>query len=176
MTPVQLALVIATCAVLIISVFTDVREGRIYNAVTVPFAALGLLLNILDKGLAGVVFSLGGLALGLALFFVSAFLGRILGAGDCKLFAAVGALQGPQFLLWAILFSLVIGGVFGILVAVWRGVLKRSLHRVWQAVYFKIYMKMPMDITQSESKLRLPYAVAILAGCLFTIYWQQGRA
>lgn len=176
MTPVQLALVIATCAVLIISVFTDVREGRIYNAVTVPFAALGLLLNILDKGLAGVVFSLGGLALGLALFFASAFLGRILGADDCKLFAAVGALQGPQFLLWAILFSFVIGGVFAILVALWRGVLKRSLQRVWQAVYFKIYMKMPMDITYSESKLRLPYAVAILAGCLFTIYWQQGRA
>lgn len=176
MTPVQLALVIATCAVLIISVFTDVRDGKIYNAITVPFAVLGLILNIVDKGLAGVVFSLSGLAIGLALFFASAFLGRILGAGDCKLFAAVGALQGPQFLLWAILFSLAIGGVFAILVALWRGVLKRSLQRVWQAVYFKLYMKMPMDITQSESKLRLPYAVAILAGCLFTIYWQQGRA
>jgi len=87
----------------------------------------------------------------------------------------VGALQGPQFLLWAILFSLAVGGVFAILVALWRGVLRHSLRRVWEAVYFKVYLKMPMDISTSSSKLRLPYAVAILAGSLFTIWYQQGR-
>ncbi|MBU0606388.1 MAG: A24 family peptidase [Armatimonadetes bacterium] len=175
MAPEQIAVLVATCTVLIISVFTDVRDGKIYNAVTLPFALLGLILNIIDKGLSGLLFSLAGLGMGLALFFLSAFLGRILGAGDCKLFAAVGALQGPQFLLWAILFSLAVGGVFAILVALWRGVLRHSLRRVWEAVYFKIYLKMPMDISTSSSKLRLPYAVAILAGSLFTIWYQQGR-
>jgi len=175
MAPEQIAVLVATCAVLIISVFTDVRDGKIYNAVTLPFALLGLILNIINRGLPGLLFSLAGLGMGLALFFLSAFLGRILGAGDCKLFAAVGALQGPQFLLWAILFSLAVGGVFAILVALWRGVLRHSLRRVWEAVYFKVYLKMPMDISTSSSKLRLPYAVAILAGSLFTIWYQQGR-
>jgi hypothetical protein len=60
-------------------------------------------------------------------------------------------------------------------VALWRGVLRHSLQRVWQAVYFKICLKMPMDMTQSSSKLRLPYAIAILTGTLFTVWWQQGR-
>jgi len=175
MVPEAVALLVATCAALIISVFTDVRDGKIYNVVTVPAALLGLVLNIVTKGLPGAWSSLAGLALGLALFFLSAFLGRILGAGDCKLFAAVGALQGPQLLLWAILFSLVMGGVLGLLVALWRGVLRHSLQRVWQAVYFKIYLKMPMDISQSSSKLRLPYAVAILAGTLLALWWKQGR-
>jgi len=175
MAPEHGAVLVATCVVLIISVFTDVRDGKIYNAVTLPFALLGLILNAISKGLPGVLFSLAGLALGLALFFLSALLGRILGAGDCKLFAAVGALQGPRFLLWAILFTLVIGGVFGLLVALWRGVLRHSLRRVWEAVYFKVYLKMPMDISQSSSKLRLPYAVAILTGSLFTLWYQQGR-
>jgi prepilin peptidase CpaA len=176
LSPIDLIVLVATCALLIVAVFTDVREAKIHNAVTVPFAALGLAANIYDKGLGGILFSLGGLALGLSLFFVSALVGRILGAGDCKLFAAVGALQGPAFLLWAIAFSSIIGGVFGLLVALWRGVLRHSLRRVWQAVYLKIYLKMPMDISQSSSNLRLPYAVAILAGTLFTIWWRQGRA
>jgi prepilin peptidase CpaA len=175
LSPVDLIVLVATCTLLIVAVFTDVREAKIYNAVTVPFAGLGLGVHVYDKGLGGVLFSLGGLGLGLALFFVSALVGRILGAGDCKLFAAVGALQGPEFLLWAIAFSLMIGGVFGLLVALWRGVLRHSLRRVWQAVYLKIYLKMPMDISQSSSSLRLPYAVAILAGTLFTIWWRQGR-
>lgn len=175
MSPERLVVLIATCLVVVISVFTDVRSGKILNAVTLPAALLGLVLNIVLKGASGVLFCLAGVALGLALFFLSALVGRILGAGDCKLFAAVGALQGPQFLLWAILFSLVLGGVFGILVALWRGVLGHSLRRVWEAVYFKIYLKMPMDISQSNSKLRLPYAVAITAGTLFTLWWEQGR-
>jgi len=173
--PVDLILLIATCALLIIAVFTDVKEAKIYNVVTVPFAILGLALNVYDKSWHGIVFSLGGLLLGLSLFFLSALVGRILGAGDCKLFAAVGALQGPQFLLWAILFSLLFGGVLGLLVALWRGVLRQSLRRVWEAVYFKIYLKMPMDISQTSSKLRLPYAVAVVAGTLFTFWWRQGR-
>jgi prepilin peptidase CpaA len=171
----QVTVLVATCLVLILSVFTDIRDGKIYNAVTLPFALLGLILNVIHKGLPGVLFSLAGLGVGLALFFVSALVGRILGAGDCKLFAAVGALQGPQFILWAVLCSLIVGGVFGILVALWRGVLRHSLRRVWEAVYFKLYLKVPMDISQSSSQLRLPYAVAILAGSLFTLWWQQGR-
>ncbi len=175
MAPDRIAVLVATCVVLVISVFTDVRDGKIYNAVTASFALLGLILNTISNGWTGALLSLAGCALGLALFFASGLVGRILGAGDCKLFAAVGALQGPQFLIWAILFSLIGGGVFGLLVALWRGVLRHSLRRVWEALYFKIFLKMPMDISQSHAKLRLPYAVAILAGCLFTLWYRQGR-
>lgn len=173
MSPIPLIILIATCAVLIISVFTDVRDGKIYNAVTVPFAALGLILNVLDKGVWGVLHSVEGMAIGLAPFFLSAFVGRILGAGDCKLFAAVGALQGPLFIVWAILFSFVAGGLLALLLALWRGILGPSLRRVGQAIYIKFFLKMPMDISQASSEVRLPYAVAILCGCLFTLWWRQ---
>lgn len=164
---------IATCLLLVIAVFTDVRDGKIYNAVTLPFALLGLVLNLLSGGLVGLLLGLGGLAVGLALFFLSALLGRLLGAGDCKLFAALGALLGPQLLVWAILYSLIAGGIFGILMALWRGVLQQALQRVWQAVFFRFFLKVPMDITDSPSKLRLPYAVAICAGTLFAIWQRQ---
>jgi prepilin peptidase CpaA len=161
---------IATAVLLVISVYTDVRDSKIYNWITVPFAALGFLLNVLQQGAWGALASLEGLLLGLALFFVSALVGRILGAGDCKLFAAIGALLGPSLLLSAILYSLLAGGVFAILIALGRGVLGQSLKRVWEAVFFKIYLKVPMDITDSPTKVRLPYAIAICAGTLFVMW------
>jgi prepilin peptidase CpaA len=164
------ALALATCVILIISVFTDVRYGRIYNTVTVPFAALGIVIHTVDGGLAGLGQSLGGLGLGLALFFISALVGRILGAGDCKLLAAVGALQGPQFILWAILYTLLAGGALALVVALWRGILGPSLDRVWRAAYMRIAMKVPMDIEQSDQRARLPYAIAISAGVLYMLY------
>jgi prepilin peptidase CpaA len=169
MTPIYYAATIATCAILIISVFTDIRYGKILNVVTLPFAILGIVLNTMDKGWGGILFSVEGILLGLALFFLSAFLGRILGAGDCKLFAAVGALQGPYFLLWVILYSLLAGGVLALLVALWRRVLLRSLDRVWRSVYMRLFLETPMDITGAGEKMRIPYALAICAGGLLVL-------
>ncbi len=173
MTPLTYSMAIATCAVLIISVFTDVRQGKILNAVTLPFAILGLILNTLDKGWMGILFSLGGIAAGLGMFFLSAFLGRILGAGDCKLLAAVGAFLGAKLLLWVILYAAVAGGVLALLVALWRGVLKQSVTAVWRTLYMRVFMKLPMDITTAHEKTRLPYAIAICAGG-FVVLWQFG--
>jgi prepilin peptidase CpaA len=164
-----------TALLLLISVYTDVRYRKILNAVTVPFAAAGLVLSVVARGWWGVAFSLEGIALGLAVFFASAFLGRILGAGDCKLFAAVGALQGPHMLLWCILYSLVAGGVLAIIVALARGVLRPALTRVWQSVYLRAYLKTPMDIASSGEKMRLPYALAIATGCLVAMWQYYGR-
>lgn len=168
---VQQSILILTVLLLLISVYTDVRYRKILNAVTLPFAVAGLVLNIVSRGWAGVLFSVGGIAMGLTLFFLSAFLGRILGAGDCKLFAAVGALQGWNMLLWCILYGLAAGGVIAIIVALARGVLRPALTRVWQSVYFRACHNTPMDITSSGEKMRLPYALAIAVGC-FAAMWQ----
>lgn len=169
-------LIAATVVLLLISVYTDVRYRKIYNAVTVPFAVLGLALNICTRGWWwGIVFSLEGVALGLALFFVSAFLGRILGAGDCKLFAAVGAFQGAEMLLHCILYGLIAGGVIAVIVALARGILRPAFSRVWQSLYMRAYHKMPMDITSSAEQTRLPYALAICVGTLAAMWQYHGQ-
>ena len=172
---VQHAILVLTVSLLLISVYTDLRYHKILNAVTVTFAAAGLALSIVSRGWWGVAFSVEGVALGLALFFASAFLGRILGAGDCKLFAAVGALQGPNMLLWCILYGLAAGGVLAIIVALARGVLRPALTRVWQSVYLRAYHNTPMDIASSGEKMRLPYALAIAVGCLVAMWQYHGQ-
>lgn len=169
MAPLQYGLAIATCAILIISVFTDVRYGKILNAVTVPFAVFGLAINTVDKGWGGLLFSFEGLLLGLSVFFLSSLLGRILGAGDCKLFAAIGALQGPHFLIWVIAYSLLAGGLLALAVATWRGAVVRSVVAVVRSVYMRFSFKTPMDITSTEKPMRLPYALAICVGGLLML-------
>jgi prepilin peptidase CpaA len=164
-----------TALLLLISVYTDIRYRKIYNGVTTTFAVLGLGLNIYLRGWWGVVFSVEGVLLGLALFFLSAFLGRILGAGDCKLFAAVGALQGPNMLAWCILYALIAGGVLAIIVALYRGVLKPALSRVGKSLYMRAAHGVPMDIATAGEKMRLPYALAIAIGTIVAVWQYHGQ-
>ena len=80
-----IALLIALiCAV------TDLRRRKIYNVVTLPAIAGGILYHACVNGSQGVMGSLGGVAFGLGIIIVPFLLGGT-GAGDSKLLAALGA-------------------------------------------------------------------------------------
>src|SRR5204863_1315166 len=81
-----------------LAAWNDFRTRRIPNWITVPGALAGFVLQIWYSGLHGAVQSIEGAALGLGLVLLL-FLARGMGAGDVKLFAAVGALAGPQTLV-----------------------------------------------------------------------------
>ena len=156
-----------TLAMLAVAVYTDVRWGKILNAVTVPGMVLGLILNTLDAGVvAGLVkTSLLGIGVGLGLFFLSAFLGRILGGGDIKLLIAVGALQGPGFLLQTIVATALIGGVLAVAIALCNRILTTKLKSLVAGCYLRIAHKTPMRLEDSTGP-RLPYAIAIGLGAV----------
>ena len=73
-----------------VALYTDITQGKIYNWLTAPALGVGLLLNGVFYGTAGLLSSLGGIGIGLALFLLSAVLGRILGGGDVKVLTALG--------------------------------------------------------------------------------------
>jgi Flp pilus assembly protein protease CpaA len=50
-----------------------------------------------------------------------------MGAGDVKLFGAVGSLVGPHALLLVFVFTGLLGGVVAAVVALWRGSLRGTL-------------------------------------------------
>ncbi len=104
---------------LIVTAFTDLAHGLVYDWVTIPAACLGLLAQTLADGWAGTERAALGLAVAVGVFGLGVLLGG-LGGGDLKAMAAVGALGGYPFILWAILYTIVIGGVIGV------GVLIRS--------------------------------------------------
>src|SRR5262249_9219317 len=94
------------------AVYCDVRWGKIYNKITFPCIAARLLLNTLRDGLAGAPLSLEGVGSALvAVRVLGLIAGQGLGGGDIKLLAAIGALRGPEFLMWAALATAFAGGV-----------------------------------------------------------------
>jgi len=154
-----------------IAVYTDVRVGRINNALTAPCALLGLVLNGISGGSEGLVQSLAGIALGLAIYLVSSVaFGRILGGGDIKLLIAIGALQGPQFLGWTCVYMAIIGGILAIGVSMWRRDFMSSLRRLWSGLFLLVFARVKIDVGDSVSPARLPYAIPIALGSLVALY------
>lgn len=155
-----------------IAIYTDVRWGKIFNAVTVPFALLGLVLNTVGGGWEGFVLSLEGIGVGFGIWLISSFLGRVLGGGDIKLLMAFGALQGPGFLLWALAYGAIIGGVIAVAVALRRGIMMRTMKSLGASLYMRAAAAVPMEIEDSAGDARLPYAIALGAGAMVTLALQ----
>jgi len=167
----MLAVIVAALTILIvaIAVYTDVRWGKIFNAVTLPGMIIGLAVNGALGGVEGLWLSFQGLLLGFALFLVSAFFGRILGGGDIKLLMAIGALQGPVFLIWALFYTAIIGAVLAIALGLYRGVLAKSLRSLVASCYLRLAQRVPMELNEATGGPRLPYAIAISLGSLVAL-------
>src|SRR5437868_2208960 len=104
------AIQIALVVVVFVAGWCDLRTRHIPNWITAPGAAIGLVLQIGFGGFRGLAESLAGLVIGLAIFMVLHLVGRM-GAGDVKLFSAVGALTGPRILATVFIFTALLGGV-----------------------------------------------------------------
>lgn len=161
----------ATLAVVVASVYTDVRTGKIPNMITAPFMVLGLILAAIGNGWAGLGSSVLGIVLAVGLWFLCNILGRILGAADSKMLAAIGALQGHIFLLYTVAATALVGGLLGILVSLYRGYLRERLTNLVRELYMRVTHRVPMDIENSDSQAHLPYAVAIAAGTILAFYY-----
>src|SRR5262249_39684252 len=112
--------VIQSVVVLLVlaATWSDFRTRRIPNALTVAGAILGFGLHFWEVGFAGALMSLEGIAVGLGLFGAF-FLTRGMGAGDVKLFAAIGALVGPQPLMLIFVFTGLLGAIAALAMMVW---------------------------------------------------------
>jgi len=104
----------------------DLWTRRVPNPLTVGLATIGVIFAA--YGISGITLgaSLAGLALGLALMLPGHMIGAT-GAGDVKLFAAVGAFIGPSPIAFAFLYTALAGGVMAIIISLWRRRLRQTL-------------------------------------------------
>lgn len=144
----------ATFAVLAVAAIWDLRAARVPNLITIPAICLGLGLNAYLLGWGAFKDAVLGAALGTILLLVPFALGGI-GAGDVKLMAAVGALNGSCFVFHSFLYSAVAGGLLALIVASVRGRLRSVVGGLYTG-----------SIVSGgfSSGLTIPYAVAILVG------------
>lgn len=117
-----------TAAAVAVATFTDLRSRRIPNWLVLPFFAVGVLVSCWFNGWHGLGQSLSGAGLGLLSFGVLFMLGGM-GAGDVKLFAAIGAWIGPTQLLIALVLTALVGGVIALGTLAWGGFWGRIVRR-----------------------------------------------
>jgi prepilin peptidase CpaA len=102
-----------------LSAAIDVRTRRVPNALTLSITAAGLALaasGVSGRSMAG---ALAGLVLGFAVMLPGHLFGGT-GAGDVKLFAAMGTLLGPRATIAAFLYTAIAGGALALFVAIQR--------------------------------------------------------
>ncbi|WUR13300.1 prepilin peptidase [[Empedobacter] haloabium] len=169
------------CVLLALAVWHDLRARRIPNAIVFPGAVLALALHALlpageglfgtPMGSLGLLSSLGGWALGLA-FLMPMYALRLMGAGDVKLLAMVGAFVGAGQILTVGIATLLAGGVLALAVAAWQGSLRRVLNNTYQTMLHAGLTQLSDGIAlPAAASGRLPYAVAIAGGTGACVAW-----
>lgn len=148
-----------------ISLYTDLKQRKIFNSVTVSAAAAGLLYNAAAFGFAGVKLTLCGLVVGMSLLLIPFLMGGI-GAGDVKLLGVVGAVKGTVFVINAGLYSAVAGGIFALALLAYRGILVDVFkNTAWGLATLKGSFLSEGALTGGS----FPYGVAIFAGTAFVL-------
>jgi prepilin peptidase CpaA len=109
---------VALITLVTICLRADVIRGRIPNAITLP--AIGFGLSAAALGPLGVRAAAEGLVAGATVLCIAYALGAV-GGGNIKLMAAVGALKGLSFVLTALFCSILVGGLWAVLVLVSTG-------------------------------------------------------
>ena len=158
----RLAIDVLLLLILAAAAVSDLRTRKVRNELTYTSVLAGLLLNgVVDPGGVG----WGPAALGLLIGFVSIFVVYVaggLGGGDVKLMAAVGAFLGTHDVVYALLYTCLVGAVMsvGIIVA----------NEGFLGLMFRIRAAFGKSANDpKEGRLRMPFAIPVLLGCAWVI-------
>jgi prepilin peptidase CpaA len=153
----------------IIITYYDVRYRRIPNAFVLATLASGLIINTIYGGLNGTLMSLGGCAIAFILMFALHIFGAM-GAGDVKLFAAVGSLTGANMVLPMFLVVILTGGALALLLTLRSGAVRTTMQRVLQILVGLLPgWEMPRFAVPADRRHTIPYGVAITFGSLISL-------
>jgi prepilin peptidase CpaA len=165
-TLVSITLLIPLAAII---AYYDVRYRRIPNAFVLATLAGGVAMHAISGGLAGITASLAGCGLGFVLMFTFHIFGAM-GAGDVKLFAAIGAVTGASLVIPTFLVVVLTGGLLAVVSMIRGGMVKTTMLRVLQIfVGLLPGWQMPKFAVPADRKHTIPYGVAITMGSIISM-------
>jgi len=151
-------------AVLII--YHDVRYRRIPNPFVLATLISGITLNFVLGGFHGALSSIGGCVLAFILMFILHIFGAM-GAGDVKLFAAIGSVIGAHLVLPTFVVVVLTGGLLALVTTLRSGVFVTTMHRVLQILVGLLPgWQMPKFSVPTDRRLTIPYGAAITIGAI----------
>jgi prepilin peptidase CpaA len=131
----------------------------------------------LTSGVDGVLFSLAGLAVGIGILLVPYFMGGM-GAGDAKLMGAVGAIIGAKGVIYALICTAIIGGVYALVLIMihrshFNGYFKKQITTLWTFILTRKFIPDPVQVSQKRPRLCYGLAIALGTG-LYMFLNQSG--
>lgn len=155
-----------------IAFIMDIRTSRIPNWLNGVGIILGFIGHLLLEGWEGLSFSFIGSITGFILVLILYGLGAV-GAGDVKLFAAMGALLGVNLVFWTLSYSLLYAGVIGILILLYHQLGMNVIYKIicW---FFASFSSKPLQALKEiklQTNLRFPFMYAVAPGYLTVWYF-----
>jgi len=168
----QSAAVILTPLVLWAS-WVDYRQRRVPNYLNAIIAVLGIVMQCVWFGWAGLSNALVGCLVGLGLLIVP-WLAYMMGAGDVKLLAAAGTWLGPTYTFWAFIIGAIIAGVVSITMIVfarrWSAAADNFQLAAIKCSDMKLLFSELGSVKSLGNKAQLiPYGVPLTAGMLIIL-------
>ena len=148
--------------------YYDVRYRRIPNAFVLAALLGGVAMNLIMGGWAGMFSSFAGCGLAFIFMFMLHVFGAM-GAGDVKLFAAIGAVVGAKLVLPTFVIVVLTGGLLAVVSMVRSGMVVTTMHRVLQILVGLLPgWQMPKFAVPADRRYTIPYGVAITLGSIIS--------
>jgi len=164
LSPTAIAFELFLVPLAVVIIYHDVRYRRIPNPFVLATLITGFILNLSLFGLSGALNSLSGCVFAFILMFILHVFGAM-GAGDVKLFAAIGSVLGAHLVLPTFVVVVLTGGLLALVIVLKSGALKTTCLRVLQIfVGLLPGWQMPRFSVPTDRRLTIPYGAAITIG------------
>ena len=167
--------IVAASIYFMLACTTDTLKCKIPNLLNACLLVVGIVLYTSNLGVPGLLLSLYGLGLGLALLLLPYLTGGI-GAGDVKALGALGALIGPYDLIQVFIYMGLYGGVLALLHYCYNTNIKNTIREAWLSVCAAALTRdveyaLPKKPEARRTSMRFPYSAAIALGYYSFVYW-----
>lgn len=159
--------------VLLITAFIyDVKFHKIPNWLSAGGMLVGIVFHLISGGIDGLIFSFLGVLIAGGIFLIL-YVFKAIGAGDVKLFAAIGSIVGVQMVLYMMMYSIIVAGVIGIVILLFT---RTFLQKMTSALFHFIGSILSRDLSRLEEykttkSTRFPFMYAVIPAVMLTYYY-----
>lgn len=133
MQAVEIFRLIVLAGMLCWATYSDLKQETIPNLLSLLGTVVGIALaiGIAENPIDGLIFSLSGILAGAGPFLIFYWIGRalrkpLMGGGDVKLMAAIGAFVGAEGALWCIYYGMMVAGAAAVGILIFYGLSGRK--------------------------------------------------
>jgi prepilin peptidase CpaA len=148
-----------------VAAITDLKNGKIYNWLTLPALVIGIALSVYCFGVMGLWSSLAGVGLA-ALLFIPLFAFGVLGGGDVKLMMAMGSIFGARGLLDLIVFTFLVAGAGSFALLIRHHRVQAFAKEVYGFLRSLILPGLEIQWPRLRHDIKAPFGIAVFIGVL----------